>query len=110
MFERLDAGAGEVLEEAVAEARRLGHNYLGTEHLLVGFLVHVNMLSAQVRAALPVGAESVRAEMRRTLGGPGTASDAVLLATLGIDLDEVRRRAEATFGPSAMSRAGVRRP
>ncbi|WP_449301273.1 Clp protease N-terminal domain-containing protein [Pseudonocardia hispaniensis] len=49
----------------------------------------------------------------RSASGPG--SDAEALAVLGIDLDEVRRQAEETFGPGALDRTraarqrGVRR-
>lgn len=113
MFERLDGTARKVLDEALAEARRLGHNHLGTEHMLIAFLLVPDALPVGPRSAIPVAADAARADVRRILDAPGKGSDAALLDTLGIDLDEVRRRAEATFGPAALSRAAAirrRRP
>jgi len=46
---------------------------------------------------------SLRAETARD-GGPERVLDAEALASIGIDLDEVRRRVEEAFGPGALER------
>ena len=59
--------------------------------------------------AFSVRREDVEAELERIrTGGTPTPSDAEALATLGIDLDEVRRQVEEAFGPGALER--TRRP
>lgn len=59
-----------VLEQAMAEARDLGHNYVGTEHILLGLLREERGVAAQVLAQLGLRLESVRAEALRLLGTP----------------------------------------
>ena len=109
MFERLDSDAQAILTEAIAEAKRMRHGYLGTEHVLIALASSPTVLPEEVRVHLPVSAAAVRDQLKREVGtGVGMASDEALLATLGIDLDEIRRRAEATFGPAALDRVSVR--
>jgi len=56
-----------VLERAVGEARRMGHDYIGTEHLLLG-LVHQNAGTAiDVLKELGISAEQIRRQTRRVL-------------------------------------------
>jgi hypothetical protein len=109
VFERLDSDAQAILTEAIAEAKRMRHGYLGTEHVLVALVSSPTVLPEAVRVHLPVSAAVVRDQLNRDVGaGVGMASDEALLASLGIDLDEIRRRAEATFGPAALDRVSVR--
>jgi ATP-dependent Clp protease ATP-binding subunit ClpA len=93
MFERFTDGARDIVVRAHTEARRAGASRIGTPHLLV----------AAAPAIPGVAQEPLRAAV-------GAGSDAAALAAIGIDLDEVRRRVEAAFGPGALSRAGGRRP
>src|SRR5215218_11012022 len=84
------------------EARRLGHQYLGPEHLLVGLLAEGDNLAARVLAAHGLDLATVRAGIDRlvaqgVLPGP-QLSDRELLATLGIDLDAVEERLKDEFG------------
>jgi len=107
VFERFDFDARAILTEAVVEARRSGCGYLGTEHVLIAQVSTPTVLSPAVRTHLPVSAAVVR--LNREVGASvGVASNEALLATLGIDLGEVRRRAEATFGPAALEQVAVR--
>jgi ATP-dependent Clp protease ATP-binding subunit ClpA len=108
MFERLDADARVVFEIAQREARALDHNYIGTEHVLLA-LARGGGAMAELLIARGCGAEQIRAEIVAMIGRgrPQREPDA-LLATLGIDLDEVRRHVESTFGADAMTRAAVR--
>jgi ATP-dependent Clp protease ATP-binding subunit ClpA len=102
MFERFTDRARQVAVEAQVSARRLGHDYVGTEHILLG-LLQGDGLAAQVLAGLGVTSAAVEREVRAEVGrGPLGAGDAEALGAIGIDLDEVRRRVEASFGPGAL--------
>ncbi|MEK6635388.1 MAG: Clp protease N-terminal domain-containing protein, partial [Planctomycetota bacterium] len=57
-----------VLEYAMEEARALGHNYIGTEHLLLGLLREQEGVAAQVLLNLGVKLEDVREEVITLLG------------------------------------------
>jgi len=70
----LAAETQQVLEIAVDEARRLGHHYIGTEHLLLG-LVRVDTSTAmEVLRKLGVTPEQIRRQTRRVLNESNTAS------------------------------------
>jgi ATP-dependent Clp protease ATP-binding subunit ClpC len=56
----------QVLEYAVDEARRLGHHYIGTEHILLG-LVRVDGTATEVLRRLGVTADQIRRQTRRVL-------------------------------------------
>jgi ATP-dependent Clp protease ATP-binding subunit ClpA len=106
MFEHFDARSRDVMVLAQQQARELGHNYLGTEHLLFG-LADAGGTVATVLAQRGCGPDDITAEITDLIGAgrPSARRPEVLLATLGIDLDEVRRRVEVTFGPDAITRA-----
>ena len=57
--------AKDVLSSAIEEARALHHNYIGTEHLLLGLMHDSEMVSAQVLANLGLQLDAVRDEVRR---------------------------------------------
>ena len=56
----------QVLEHAVNEARRLGHHYIGTEHILLG-LVLVDGAAMEVLRRLGITVEQIRRQTRRVL-------------------------------------------
>jgi ATP-dependent Clp protease ATP-binding subunit ClpC len=62
-----------VLEYAMDEARNLNHNYIGTEHLLLGLLREQEGVAAQVLLNLGVRLEDVREEVISVLGAEGTS-------------------------------------
>ncbi len=64
--------AKRVLELAIEEARLLGHNYVGTEHLLLGLIREGEGVAAQVLAELGVDRKRVREEVLKLLG-PSTS-------------------------------------
>jgi ATP-dependent Clp protease ATP-binding subunit ClpC len=66
---RLTPGAKRVIERTVEEARRLGHDHIGTEHLLLGLLREEQGRAAGVLAGLGVAVEPVRQEVLRLSGG-----------------------------------------
>ena len=108
MFDRCDTDATTVVETALEEARRLGHNYLGTEHLLLALVRHRELLPESVRVTLPNDAAMLSAVVD-TLGAEPAPPDAALLKVVGIDLDEVRSAVRQTFGAGALDRLGRRR-
>ncbi len=72
--------AKRVLELAVDEARQLGHNYVGTEHLLLGLIREGEGVAAKVLIDLGVDRKKVREETLKLLGGtpagePGRAEE-----------------------------------
>lgn len=106
MFERFTEPARTVVTGAQEEARDLGHAWIGTEHLLIAALRTPDASGAAALAGLGVTARACRQAVREVVtagedDGLGP-QDARALQALGIDLDEVRRRAEQTFGPGAL--------
>src|SRR5271170_5524086 len=104
--------AKKVIEYAIEEARNLGHNYVGTEHLLLGLLREKDGVAAQVLMNLGLKLEEVREEVLNLLGagvesegtnageskGEGkTKSKTPALDSFGRDLTELAR--EGTLDP-----------
>jgi ATP-dependent Clp protease ATP-binding subunit ClpC len=63
----LSVGTKKVLELAVDEARRMGHHYIGTEHLLLGLVRQQDGVAIDVLRRLGVSPEEVRRQTRRVL-------------------------------------------
>jgi ATP-dependent Clp protease ATP-binding subunit ClpC len=68
--------AKRVIELAIDEARRLGHNYIGTEHLLLGLVREGEGIAAGVLESLGVNLDKVRHEVIRVLSQSSSASPA----------------------------------
>ena len=101
MFERFTKSARAVVIRAQEEALTAGNHGVGTPEMLLG-VAGGDGRGARVLAEHGATPEALRA---RTAGA---SLDGEALAAIGIDLDEIRRRAEATFGPGALERG--RRP
>jgi len=65
--------AKKVIELARDEARRLGHHYIGTEHLLLGLIREGEGIAAGVLESLGVNLERVQTQTLRALGGAAPA-------------------------------------
>ncbi len=91
--------AKRVIELAIDEARRLGHNYIGTEHLLLGLLHEGEGVAAGVLESFGITLEQTRAEVVRALSQGAqrpkatrtAANRTPLLDQLGIDLTAAAR-------------------
>jgi ATP-dependent Clp protease ATP-binding subunit ClpA len=105
MFERFCQDARRAVVRAREEAAAAGHGEIGCEHLLLGLLATPGPAAAAMTAAGLEPAE-LRSRLPLARRAEPDALDADALASLGIDLDQVRRAAEATFGPGAIDRAG----
>ena len=68
VFERFSERARQVIVFAQDEARTLKHNYIGTEHLLLGMLREEEGLAARVLASLEITVEKARAGVARIVG------------------------------------------
>lgn len=62
--------AKKVIEYAIEESRNLNHNYVGTEHLLLGLLREVEGVASQVLMNLGLALTTVRGEVFEILGYP----------------------------------------
>ena len=109
MFERFTDTARHVVAQAQDDARGLGHGYIGCEHLLLAAAAAAEPAGAVLRGQ-GVTPERIKAEILRASGpgqtaGPAGGLDREALASIGIDLDAVRARIDAAFGPDAITRA-----
>jgi len=82
--------AKRVLELSLEEARQLGHNYIGTEHLLLGLIREGEGVAARVLENLSVDLSKIRTQVIRMLGetaevGSGTNSSKGNLKTATLD-------------------------
>ena len=110
MFDNFSKDAREVVTRAQFEACALRHNYLGTEHLLLGLFGRGQSPAARVLERLGVNREAVHTSVREIIGmGPLVEPDQAALEAVGIDLQEVRRRTEEAFGPGALERTSAAR-
>jgi len=92
--------AKKVLELAVTEARNLGHNYIGTEHLLLGLIREGEGVAAQILTNLGADLEKVREEVVDLLGEKISVektpqpTNTPTLDRYGRDLTELARNGE----------------
>lgn len=105
MFERFTYQARRVVVLAQQDARARAAEWIGPDNLLVCLWDAPGALAAAVLSDVGIEVADVmseRAEVERAV------PDRAALAALGIDLDEVRRRVEQSFGPGALDRATAR--
>ena len=90
-----------VLELSLREALRLGHNYIGTEHILLGILSEGHGVAAQVLMRLGVDVESARGRIEALMAGQPLGDKAAWVAT---------GAAETQFADVARANTGPRCP
>ncbi len=108
MFERFTDQARTVVILAKAKATERG------DQIRPVYLLHAlasgEGVAARVLAGLGVDADSMEglfdrtAPLRSPLEGEATSGDVEALASIGIDLDEIKRKIEESFGPGALGR------
>ena len=118
--------AKKVLELSLYEAKQLGHNYIGTEHLLLGLIREGQGVAAQVLVKLGADLSRVRQQVTGLLsghagGGPEAAEQSPPgarlvrmrvpddLRELAEQLDQVRRQKEAAIDAEDFERAAASR-
>ena len=99
MFERFAKDAREAVVHAQDEARTLGADRIGPEHVLLGTVRSPDTVAAQALGRLGVDHADLLAAVRAL---PAHTIDADALAGIGIDLEAVRAQVEASFGPGAL--------
>jgi hypothetical protein len=73
VFERFTDRARRVVVLAQEEARLLNHDYIGSEHLLLGLAAEREGIAAQVLSSFTIGVAEVRAQVEEIVGRGGTA-------------------------------------
>jgi ATP-dependent Clp protease ATP-binding subunit ClpC len=99
MFERFTERARQVVVLAQDEARKLNHNYIGTEHILLGLLREEEGVAAQVLASLGVSIEAVREQVRQIVGqGEAVATGQIPFTPRAKKVLELALREALSFG------------
>jgi len=109
MFERFSGPAREGVARAQEEARALSAPQILPAHLLVGAVAAAEASgspAAPVLAGCGLTAQALRARLRAPgQGRPLGEEDAAALRSVGIDLQQVRRAVDASFGPGTFDGA-----
>jgi ATP-dependent Clp protease ATP-binding subunit ClpC len=106
VFEFFTERAKRAVVASQDEAIALGHDFIGTEHILLGLAGTEDSTAWEVLTAQGVELNRTREETVRLLEAAGVpssggqpAKDA--LASIGIDVEEIKRQADSSFGPGA---------
>jgi xanthine dehydrogenase accessory factor len=99
----LSSGTRKVMELAVDEARRMGHNFIGTEHLLLGLFRQSEGIVIDVVNRLAVSPASIRREAMKVLQGSPSAADRMITAAMV----EVNKPAEKAAPDLELTSKGI---
>lgn len=106
MFERFSASARLTVLHAQEEAVTLGHGFIGTEHLLLGILRLEDGFAREVLEHAGLTHATAKEAVLDALDAAGVGRSALppadALASIGIDVELIRQRADETFGPGAL--------
>ncbi|WP_380175992.1 Clp protease N-terminal domain-containing protein [Kineococcus sp. DHX-1] len=108
MFQRFTSEARDAVVAAQECARRRRSDHIGAEHLLLGLLDSTGP-ARSVLDSVGVDRDRLTEAVRSAPYAGAPADDADHLQELGIDLTEVRRRVEETFGAGALDVPARRR-
>ena len=102
-FERFTEKAIIAIQLAQGESRRLGHQYIGTEQLLLGLISEGTGIAAQVLTSVGVNLDSTRIEVEKHIGhGKGTPSDIPFTLkakqVLELSLEQAQQRGDDYIG------------
>jgi ATP-dependent Clp protease ATP-binding subunit ClpA len=104
LFERFTDRARRVVVLAQEESRMLNHNYIGTEHLLLGLIHEGKGIAAKALASLDVSLEAVRSQVEEIVGRGNAAPSGHIPFTprakkvLELSLRESRRLGHSYIG------------
>jgi ATP-dependent Clp protease ATP-binding subunit ClpC len=99
VFERFTERARQVVVLAQDEARTLRHNYIGTEHLLLGLLREERGLAAHALDALGITEEAARARVAEIVGqGAGITTGQIPFTPRAKEVLELALREALSFG------------
>lgn len=106
MFERFGQHARTAVVLAQEEARELGAERIGPEHLLISLVGNADPALAAVLAGRDITAAQLRTGVaERAQAGPLGIDDAAALRSIGIDLDAVQASVAENFGANAWADA-----
>ena len=100
MFERFTDRARRVIVLAQEEARMLNHNYIGTEHILLGLIHEGEGIAARALESLGINLTAVRDQVQDIIGsGPQASSGHIPFTPRAKKVLELSMR-EATLAPN----------
>src|ERR1700736_5523883 len=105
MYERFTDRARKIMQLANQEAQRLNHEYIGTEHILLGLVKEASGVAADVLKNLDIDLRQVRLEIEKVVQvGPGVVTMGKLLQTprtkkvIEYAIEEARNLNDGTVG------------
>ena len=104
MFERFTEKAIKVIMLAQEEARRLGHNFVGTEQILLGLIGEGTGIAAKVLKSMGINLKDARVEVEKIIGrGSGFVAVEIPFTprakrVLELSLEEARQLGKLSFG------------
>lgn len=105
IYDRFTTLAKRALVAARDAATSLGHDFIGTEHLIIGLAQTAGLASEVLRGqGLDLGRPHTEAGTQLTARGVAATDGRAAtqaLSTLGVDVAEIQRRADASFGTGA---------
>ncbi len=105
-WHRFTPDGRQVIRFAFAEARELGHPCMADEHVLLGVLRHRGGQGAALLEAHGLDLATARAELLKVGPTLGSSADpANALRVIGVDIEDIRRRLEVSFGAEAVNAA-----
>ncbi|MCV7260481.1 Clp protease N-terminal domain-containing protein [Mycobacterium shimoidei] len=105
VFERFTRSARAAVTLAQEEAKKLGDDEIGSQHVLLGLMRAADDDLVAVLRGYGLTADVVRARLGATTAGDSFDEDAEALRVIGIDLNAVRDSVARTFGPDAYDQA-----
>src|SRR5215207_74199 len=116
MFERFTDRARRVVVLAQEEARLLNHNYIGTEHILLGLIHEGEGVAAKALESLNISLEAVRSQVEEIIGQGGSSPSGHIPFTprakkvLELSLREALQLGHNYIGSERQGRRNVGRP
>jgi Clp amino terminal domain, pathogenicity island component len=108
-WDRLTPPARRAMGRASEESERLGHGYVGDEHVILGLLGEQDSRASSLLRGHGLDLPGARAELQRMAAAGLTprphTDDASALRAVGIDVETVRQRLVTAFGAQAVGEA-----